>query len=95
VLERARNRRLRSPAQLANCIDATEDVAACVCGVGLSDVLKRGRVAEHLDGFLELGQILNADQDSGDTTIAGDDDTLVLMLDAIDDLAEVVANSPQ
>ena len=26
MLERARNRRLRSPAQLANCIDATEDV---------------------------------------------------------------------
>jgi hypothetical protein len=33
------------------------------------------------------------DQDSGSVAVASDDDSLVLMLNAVDHLAEVIANS--
>jgi hypothetical protein len=49
-------------------------------------------VAEDREGFLELGKVLGAEDDGDRASVARDRDALVLVLDAVDDVAEVIAD---
>ncbi len=55
------------------------------CGKGLW-------VAEDRQGLFVFGQVLGAENNGDGASVAGDRDALVLLLDAVDDLAEVVAD---
>src|SRR5664279_5550222 len=70
---------LRSREEVADCVDAADDVSAGVGGVGLADIGQCLRVAEDGNGLFELGEIRRADHDGRITPVAGDDDALVLV----------------
>ncbi len=84
-----------SPAEAPDGVNAAKDVSSRVGNVSFPDVCKGRRVGEDVDRLLQLRQILGTDQHRGRATVAGDDDPLVLLLDTVDNLAEVVANRPQ
>ena len=82
-----------SPAKAADRVDAAHHVTAGVGGVGLADVRQCFWIAEHRERLFELGEVVRADDHRRITAIARDDDAFVLVLDAIDDLGEVVSYS--
>lgn len=63
-----------SPAQLGHCLGAAYHVAAGVRFVGFADVGQSLRVAQYVDGLLELGQVFWADQHGGGSAVAGEHD---------------------
>lgn len=81
--------------QGARRVDTAQDIAARVGGVGLTDVSQGIWVAEHLQGLLDLRQVLRADEHGCGVAIAGDDYTLVLALDAVDEFAEVITHGAE
>jgi hypothetical protein len=48
--------------QLANSLCAADDIAAGVGFIGFADVGQGSEVAEDVDGLLELGKVVRADQ---------------------------------
>jgi hypothetical protein len=62
--------RPRSPALLAHRVHAADDVAAGVSLTDFADVRQHLRVAEDVDGLLQQGEILGADQDGRRVTVA-------------------------
>lgn len=52
-------------------------------------------VAEDIDGLLQLGEILRADQDGRHVTVAGQHDPLVLVFHAVDKLRQMIADRAQ
>lgn len=84
-----------SPAQCAHCLYPAHDVVTGIGGISLADVRQRIRVSEYLEGLLDLGQVVGADQDRGRAPVAGEGDAFVLVLDAVNDLAEVVTDLPE
>jgi hypothetical protein len=87
----ARTRRAVSRPKRTHGLDASNDIATGVGGIGFSDVGERLGIAENVDGLFELSQILRADQHRGSTTLACHDDALMLALCPVDDFTEVVA----
>jgi hypothetical protein len=82
----------RSRAQSANGIDSANDVTGGVRRISFADVGQGLWIAEDRQSFLELGQVLGAEDDSDRAPVAGDRDALVLVLDTVDDIAEVIAD---
>jgi hypothetical protein len=74
-----------SPAKTADRVDAAYDIALGVCGVGLANVLQGFGIAQYGERLLKLSEILGTDDDRRITAVTGDDDSLVLVFDAIDD----------
>ena len=72
--------------------NATNDVTAAVGGVRLANIGQCSGVAEDREGLLELGKVVGTDDDRSRSTVAGDRHPLVLVLDAVDDFAQVVTN---
>jgi hypothetical protein len=79
--------------QSANGIDSANDVTGGIRRIGFADVGQSLWVTEDRQGFLELGQVLRAEDDGDRASVARDRDALVLVLDAIDDIAEVMRTS--
>jgi len=81
-----------SRTQATHSDDAAKNVTARVSCISFSDVSECGGIAEYVDGFLKLGQIFRADQYSSSVAVARHDDAFVLVFNAVDYLAEVVAD---
>ena len=82
----------QSPAELADGVDAPDDIPTYVGLVGLADVGERIRVAEDIDRLFQLSKVLRADEDGSRMTVARDVDALVLAFRAVDQPGQVVAN---
>jgi hypothetical protein len=63
-----------------------------MCGVCLSNVRKRLRVAQHGQRLLQLREVLGADQYGGLATVASDHDTVVFALDSVDEFGEMISD---
>ena len=64
-------------------------------GPGLHEFLDGVVVAEEFECFLEAVEVVGADQDGCGSTVAGDDDTFVLAVHAIDEFGESVLHVTQ
>jgi hypothetical protein len=62
--------------------------------IRLTDVSERLRVAENVDRFLQLGEVLRADEHGSRPPVPSDHHSLVLGFDPVDNLGEVVPHCP-
>lgn len=81
--------------QGAGGVDAAQDVCVGVGSVGFCDVGEGVGVAENVDGLFELGEVVEAEEDSRGASVAGYGDALVVVFDTIDDLTEVLADGAE
>lgn len=70
-------------------------MTAAATGFGLADVGQGLGVNEHGQGLLQLGQVVQAEDDRGGLAMARHRDPFVLALDPVDDVAEVVSDLTQ
>ena len=82
----------RSRAKAADSVDASNDIASSEGGIGLADVRESFRVTEDVERLFQLSEIFEADENRSRVAVAGDDDALVLALDAVDELKKMVAD---
>ena len=78
--------------QSANRGDTANHISASVSRIGLADVRQCVGVSEDVEGLLELGKVVWADEDRGRTTVTSHGDALTLTLHPVDDVAEMVAD---
>lgn len=83
---------MASRTQSSDCLDSSQDVAVSVRCVGLADVGERFGIAEHREGLLQLFEVVRAQDDGCGLAVTRDGDSVMLALDAVDNVAEVVAN---
>jgi len=76
-------------------VDAAQDIAPGVGGVGFPNVGQCLRVAENGQRFLELGEVFGTDEDRCIVSVAGDRHSLMLVLDAVHHLGEVVSDGAE
>lgn len=85
----------RSRTELAHGIGTADDIAARVCRISLPDVSESLGIAQHVDGLLQLRQVLRTQDDCRRLAVAGDHDAFMLVLHPINDLGQVVTDIPQ
>ncbi|MEA2931587.1 MAG: hypothetical protein QOI56_372 [Actinomycetota bacterium] len=72
--------------ELADGVDASDDVASSNGALGVSKLLDGLTVGEEVKGLLQRRQVLRADEHRSRRSVPGDHDAVVLTLDPIDEL---------
>ena len=92
-------RNLKSPscrrAQRAYRIDASHDIARGDGCFGLEQGSHGIAVAQQFECLFQAPEIVRADQDRRGSTIAGNDDTLVLAVDPVNEFGEPIFHVPE
>ena len=60
-----------------------------VGGIALANVAEGFSVSEYVDGLFEFGEIVEAQDHRCRSSVASDDDSIVVLFDSVDELGEV------
>jgi hypothetical protein len=78
--------------QAPHRVDSAHYITARVRGVRLADIRKRVRITQNSERFLELREVLSANQHSRITAVASDHHAVMLTFDTVNELGEVVTS---